>query len=51
MSKDKLINEIKKMLIMIFENYGVLDHFQVELLEDTLKDCLKYLGGYSDKKS
>ena len=44
MSKEELIKDIKEMLIMIFDSYGVLNHYQVELLEDTLKDCLKYLG-------
>ncbi len=44
MNKEELIKEIKKRLTMIFDNYGVLNHYQVELLEDTLKDCLKYLG-------
>ena len=44
MSKEDLEKEIKEMLVMIFDNYGVLDHYQVELVEDTLKDCLKYLG-------
>ena len=44
MSEEELIKEIKEMLVMIFDSYGVLNHYQVELLEDTLKDCLKYLG-------
>ena len=44
MSKEELIEEIKYMLKMIFDSYGVLNHYQVELIEDTLKDCLKYLG-------
>ena len=48
MSKEELIKDIKEMLKMIFDSYGVLNHYQVELMEDTLKDCLKYLG---DKES
>lgn len=44
MSKEELIKDIKEMLTMIFDSYGVLNHYQVELIEDTLKDCLKYLG-------
>lgn len=44
MNKEELIKDIKKMLIMIFDSYGALNHYQVELIEDTLKDCLKYLG-------
>jgi len=44
MEKEELIKNIKEMLVMIFDNYGVLDTLQVELIEDTLKDCLKYLG-------
>lgn len=44
MSEEELIKEIKEMLVMIYDSYGVLNHYQVELLEDTFKDCLKYLG-------
>ncbi len=44
MNKEELIKDIKEMLIMIFDSYGVLNHYQVELIEDTLKDCLEYLG-------
>lgn len=44
MNKEELIKEIKEMLVMIYDSYGVLNHYQVELLEDTFKDCLKYLG-------
>lgn len=44
MNKEQLIKDIKEMLTMIFDSYGVLNHYQVELIEDTLKDCLKYLG-------
>lgn len=44
MNKEELIKNIKENLIMIFDSYGVLNHYQVELIEDTLKDCLKYLG-------
>lgn len=44
MNKEELINEIKEMLAMIYDSYSVLNHYQAELLEDTLKDCLKYLG-------
>ena len=43
-SKDRIIEELKDRLVMIFNSYGVLDHYQVELIEDTLKDCLNYLG-------
>ena len=44
MNKEELIKEIKEMLVMIWEGYGLLDHYGVELVEDTLKNCLKYLG-------
>lgn len=44
MNKEELIKNIKENLKMIFDSYGVLNHYQVELIEDTLKDCLKYLG-------
>lgn len=44
MNKEELIKEIKEMLVMIYDSYGVLNHYQVELIEDILKDCLKYLG-------
>ena len=49
MNKDDLKKEIKEMLVMIFDSYGVLNHYQVELIEDTLKDCLKYLGDKEDE--
>lgn len=44
MNKEELINEIKEMLVMIYDSYSVLNNYQTELIEDTLKDCLKYLG-------
>lgn len=50
MNKEELIKEIKEMLVMIYDSYGVLNHYQVELLEDTLKDCLKYLGDKGEDK-
>lgn len=36
MSKEDLEKEIKEMLAMIFDSYGVLNHYQMELVEDTL---------------
>lgn len=48
--KEDLEIEIKEMLVMIFDSYGVLNHYQVELLEYTLKDCLKYIKGVYDEK-
>ena len=45
MNKLQLIREIKEMLVMIYNSYGVLNHFQVELLEDTLNDCLLFIKG------
>lgn len=48
MSKEELTKKIKEMLSMIFNSYGVLNHYQTELIEDTLKDCLKYLGGNNE---
>lgn len=44
MNKEELTKNIKEMLVMIYDSYGVLNHYQVELIEDTLKDCLKYIG-------
>ena len=43
MNKLQLIHEIKEMLLMIYNSYGVLNHYQVELLEDILKDCLSFI--------
>ena len=45
MNKLQLIREIKEMLVMIYNSYGVLNHYQVELLEDTLNDCLLFIKG------
>lgn len=45
MNKLQLIREIKEMLVMIYNSYGVLNHYQVELLEDTLNDCLLFING------
>ena len=45
MNKSQLIQDIKEMLFMIYNSYGVLNHFQIELLEDTLKDCLLFIKG------
>lgn len=45
MNKLQLILEIKEMLVMIYNSYGVLNHYQVELLEDTLNDCLLFIKG------
>lgn len=45
MNKLQLIREIKEMLLMIYNSYGVLNHYQVELLEDTLNDCLLFIKG------
>lgn len=45
MNKLELIREIKEMLLMIYNSYGVLNHYQVELLEDTLNDCLLFIKG------
>ena len=33
----------KEMLFMICNSYGVLSNFQIELIEDTLKDCLLFI--------
>lgn len=43
MNKSQLIQDIKQMLFMICNSYGVLSSFQIELLEDTLKDCLLFI--------
>ena len=43
MKKLELIQEIKEMLFMICNSYGVLSNFQIELIEDTLKDCLLFI--------
>lgn len=43
MNKSQLIQDIKDMLFMIYNSYGVLSSFQIELLEDTLKDCLLFI--------
>ena len=43
MKKSELIKDRKDMLFMICNNYGVLNYFQIELLEDTLKDCLLFI--------
>lgn len=43
MKKSELIKDIKAMLFMIYNSYGVLNHFQIELLEDTLNDCLSFI--------
>lgn len=43
MKKSELIQDIKDMLFMICNSYGVLNHCQIELLEDTLKDCLLFI--------
>ena len=48
MKKLQLIREIKEMLVMIHDSQGCLNHYQVELLEDTLSDCLLFIKG--DKK-
>ena len=45
MNKSQLIRDIKDMLLMIYNSYGVLNHYQIELLEDTLKDCLLFIKG------
>ena len=45
MNKSQLIQDIKDMLLMIYNSYGVLNHYQIELLEDTLKDCLLFIKG------
>ena len=43
MNKSQLIQDIKEMLFMICNSYGVLSSFQIELLEYTLKDCLLFI--------
>ena len=43
MKKSQLIQDIKEMLFMICNSYGVLSNFQIELIEDTLKDCLLFI--------
>ena len=43
MKKLELIREIKEMLFMICNSYGVLSNYQIELIEDTLKDCLLFI--------
>ena len=43
MNKSQLIREIKEMLFMICNSYGVLSNFQIELIEDTLQDCLLFI--------
>ena len=45
MKKLQLIREIKEMLSMIYDSYGCLNHYQVELLEDILTDCLLFIQG------
>lgn len=49
MDREELIKEIREMIVMIFENYVELYHYQVELLDYTLKKCLKYLGENNEK--
>ena len=43
MNKSQLIQDIKEILFMICNSYGVLSNFQIELIEDTLKDCLLFI--------
>ena len=45
MKKLQLIREIKEMLSMIYNSYGVLNRYEIELLEDTLDDCLLFITG------